>query len=216
MDIVGTCLQWLDLSLKQEGSRETLLIMSRALSISEQPSTEDIRAALTSMSEDAIGEVALDVGLKDPKQRLEFLKRQNELIKADDEKKKAREAEKKAKAAEKGRQIKADAQAKAANAAEAADITSSAIDKKSGDGGDDDDEMKRLVDLAQNLVGMTSASAVDEERKRLQTLMNKVSDSSKMEAKVIDALNLQYNEPQTRLGRTQNHRRRRKMADRTN
>ena len=183
--------QWIDLSLNKKVP-ETLLIMSRALSISEQPSTEDIRAALTSMSDDAIGEVALDVGLTDPKQRLEFLKRQNELIKADDDKKKAKEAEKKAKAAEKARKVKADSQAKDAAASDTTDITSSTVDKEASDV--DDDEMKRLVDLAQNLVAMTSVSAVDEERKRLQTLMNKVSNSSKMEAKVIDALNLQQNE----------------------
>ena len=72
--------QWMDLSLKQN-IPSTLLILSRAFSLRErQPSTDDIRNALSSLDSELLDEVIRDAGLSDYEQKLESLKRQNELI----------------------------------------------------------------------------------------------------------------------------------------
>ncbi len=76
--------EWIDLSVHKEVPA-SLLLLSRALSISERPPVEAIRAALSTIDSDTIDEVFSEAGLDEdnPVRRLEAMRRQNAII--DDE-----------------------------------------------------------------------------------------------------------------------------------
>jgi hypothetical protein len=125
--------QWIDLSVHKQVPA-SLLLLSRALSISERPTSESLKEALSSLDDEAIHEALADAGLvdDDTEDKLEAVLRENEQIAAEaraaEEKKAAKEAAKEAAAKGAASQAAAtngsvgakDGAAPAANAAAAA------------------------------------------------------------------------------------------------
>jgi len=104
---------WIDLSVHQQVPA-SLLLLSRALSISERPTSESLQAALSSLDAEALQEAMADAGLveEDTEEQLEAVLRENDEIERE-----AREAQDKAVRAKEAAAAKAAVAAAAAKAA---------------------------------------------------------------------------------------------------
>jgi len=146
--------QWIDLSLHQQVP-VTLLILSRAFTISERRPDTELEETLLSLDENVVNEVRATAGLGDTKEKLELLKRENEIIQAEFQERE--HDEKIALEADNLEREVADAMAKELD-----------LDAK-------------LAAVTENLSALASPSAVAKERKKLSELKKKEQDTQKLD-----------------------------------
>jgi len=185
---------WIDLSVHKRVPA-SLLLLSRALSISERPLDESLMTALSSIDESTVDEVFSDAGLdrQDPETRLESIRRQNEIIAEEMESRRAlyeRQKQAKQKEAKESEEEKTEeskeakhaetAEAPATGEAAAATATAAAPAgvqqpaakpaTKPAAVAEDEPTPEDLTHLSDALTDLASPSAVSSERERLKRL----------------------------------------------